>query len=88
MPKMLIYLDIICKTAAHIKWIKSKNTNLPYTQSSFVDCGKSIKIDDIKEEIKEEESVDDLSSISCSTESYIKEEIKEEVRELDEWQGA
>ena len=68
------------KTAAHITRIKSKNTNLPYTQSSFVDCDKSIK-KDIKEEIKEEESVDDPSSLIYSTESYIKEEIKEEVDE-------
>ena len=36
---------------------------------------------DIKEEIKEEESVDD------PTESYIKLEIKEEAKEMDEGQG-
>ena len=37
--------------------MKSKNTNIPITLSSFVDCGEE---EDIKEEIKEEESVDDL----------------------------
>ena len=44
----------------------------------------SIKEEDIKEEIKEEENVDDTSSIIYSTETYIKKEIKEEV---DEEQG-
>ena len=43
--------------------------------------------EDIKEEINEEESVDDPSSISYPTESDIKLEIKEEVKELDEGQG-
>ena len=38
--------------------MKSKNTNLPLTQSSFVDCGESLKIEDIKEEINEEENVE------------------------------
>ena len=51
---------------------------------SFVDWDKSIKEGDIKGEIKEEENVDDSSSIIYSTETYIKEEIKEEV---DEGQG-
>ena len=45
------------KTAAHIERMK-KNTNIPITQSSFVDCGESIKEEDIKEEMKDEESVD------------------------------
>ena len=31
------------KTAAHIERMKSKNTNVPLTQSSFVDCGESKK---------------------------------------------
>ena len=75
------------KTAAHIERMKSRNTDIPLTQSSFVDCGESIKEEDIKEEIKEEESVDDHASISYSTETYIKEEIKEEGKEVDEGQG-
>ena len=66
------------KTAAHIKRMKSKNTNLPLNQSSFVDCGESIK-----EEIKKEESVDDPLTIHHEIENRnvcenIKEEIKEE----------
>jgi uncharacterized Zn-finger protein len=72
------------KSASHIERMKSKKSNIPLTQSSFVDCGESIKEEDIKEEIKEEENVDDPSSISLSTERYIKEEIKDEV---DEGQG-
>ena len=43
--------------------MKSKNTNLSLTQSSFVDFGESIKEEDIKEDIKEEESVDDPLTI-------------------------
>ena len=46
------------KTAAHIEIIKSKNTNLPLTQSSLVDCSESLKVEDILEEINEEENVE------------------------------
>jgi hypothetical protein len=56
-----------------------KDINHSQQNPSFVDCGKSIKEEDKKEKIKE--NVDDPSSISYSTESYIKEEIKEEVAE-------
>ena len=51
------------KTAAHSQRIKSNNSNLFFTQSSFIDCDESFKEEDIKEEIKEEENVDDPSSI-------------------------
>jgi hypothetical protein len=64
--------------------MKSRNTNISLTHSSFVDCGESIKEEDIKEEIKEEESDDDPSSTSFSTESSLKQEIKDE---MDEEQG-
>ena len=47
--------------------LKSKNRIIPLTQSSFVDCGDSIKQEDIKEEINEEESVDDPLSIQGDT---------------------
>ena len=68
------------KTAAHMEKIKSKNTNIPLTQSSFVDCGESIKLEDIKEEIQEEESVDDPLIIhqGIKNSEDMKEEIKEE----------
>ena len=62
--------------------MKSKNKNIPLTQSSFVDCGEGIKLEDIKEEIKEEESVEDPRSIHQENEnSYIYDDIKEEVKE-------
>jgi uncharacterized Zn-finger protein len=51
------------QSTAHIKRMKCINTNLSLTQPSFADCGESIKLEDIKEEIKEEESVDDPLSI-------------------------
>ena len=51
------------KTASHFVRMKSKNTNIPITLSCFVDFGESIKEEDIKEEIKEEGSVDDPLSI-------------------------
>jgi hypothetical protein len=60
-----------------------KNTTIPLTQTSFVDYVASIK----EEDIKEEESDDDPSSISYSTDCFIKQEIKEEVKELDEEQS-
>ena len=49
--------------------MKYKNINIPLTQSIFVDCGESIKEEDIKEEIKEEESVDDPLSIHQEAEN-------------------
>ena len=51
------------KTAAHIERMKSRNTNIPLTQSSFIDCDESIKEEDIKEEINEKESFDDPLNI-------------------------
>ena len=63
--------------------MKSKNTNIPINLSSFVDCGESIKIEDIKEETNEEESVDDPLSIQKEKASDVIENIviklKEEV---------
>ena len=44
-----------------------KNTNVPLTQSSFVDCGEIIKEEYIKEEMKDEENVDDPLSIEGET---------------------
>ena len=71
------------KTVAHIERMKSKNTNRPLIPSSFVDCGESIKVEDIKEEINEEESVDDPLSIHewerRSKSDYVVTGVKEEV---------
>ena len=68
--------------------IKNKNTNIPHTQSSFVDYGESIK-EEFKEEIIEVESVNDPLTINQEIEKSnvfedIKEEIKEEIREEEE----
>jgi hypothetical protein len=51
--------------------MKCKNTNIHITQSSFVDCGESIKVEDIKEEMNEEESVDDPLSIQIQPNSDV-----------------
>ena len=76
------------KFAAHMEKIKNKNTNIPHTQSCFVDCGESIK-EEFKEEIIEVEIVNDPLTINQEIEkSNIfednKEEIKEEIREEEE----
>ena len=70
------------KTAAHIERMKSKNTNVSLTQSNFVDCSESIKEEDIKDEIKNEENVEDPLTIHQKIEnSNICKDIKEEVKE-------
>ena len=69
------------KTASHIERTKSKNTNIPITQSSFIDCGESIKEEDIKGEVKEEESVDDPLTIQKEKASDESENIITEVKE-------
>ena len=71
------------KTVAHIEKIKNRNTNVLLTRNSFVDCGESIKEEDIKEEVNEEESVYDNITIHQEIENInvcetIKKEIKEE----------
>ena len=62
-----------------------KDINHSQQNPSFVDCGESIKEEDKTEKIKE--NVYDPSFISYSTETYIKQEIKEEVTDSDEEQG-
>ena len=64
------------KTNDHIERMKSRNTNIPITQSSFIDCSEYIKEEDIKEEIKEEDSFDNPLTIHQETENC--EDIKEE----------
>ena len=53
-----------------------KDINHSQQIPSFVDSDESIKEEEIKEELKEEENVNNPFSISYSTETYIKEEIK------------
>ena len=52
--------------------MKSKNTNTHHAQSSFVDCGGTIKVENIKEEMNEEEKGDDPLSILPGTVSSSK----------------
>jgi hypothetical protein len=62
--------------------MKSKNTNVPLSQNSFIDCGESLKLEDVKEEKQEEESIDDPLSIHQRIEnSNICEDIKKEIKE-------
>ena len=69
------------KTADHMEKIKSRNTNDPLTQSSFVDCGESIKEEDIKEEIKDDETVDDPLNVQGETTSGESENIVTKLKE-------
>ena len=75
------------KSANHIEKMKSKNKNIPLTETSFVDCCDGIKLEDIKEEINEEGSVDDPLNIQEETtpgeSDYIVTEVKEEVIDND-----
>ena len=72
-----LYSCDICqeKFTERIVLMMHKDINHSQHIPSFVDWDKSIKEGDIQGEIKEE-NVDDSSSISYSTETYIKEEIK------------
>ena len=56
--------------------------------NNFLDCGENIKVETLKEEINEEESVVDLSNMDYYTVNNVKQEIKEEVNESDEEQGS
>ena len=70
------------KSTAHIEKINNRNTKVPFIQNTFVDCGVSIKEKDTKEEINEEESVDDPLTIQQEIEkSVVCEDIKEEIKE-------
>ena len=69
------------KTAAHIERMKRKNISISPTQSNFVDCGETVKFEDIKEEMNEEESVDDPLDIQGQTNSDVSENIVTEVKE-------
>ena len=70
-----------CKTSAHLKRKKNMNIDSALHRNSFIDCGETIKIEDIKGEIVEEESDEDPLSIHHKTEnSNICEDIKEKVK--------
>ena len=76
------------KTPAHIKKSKSRNKDSSSNINNFVVCSETIKVEDIREEIKEEEYVvDPYPSVDYYTINNVKEEIKEELNESDEKQG-
>ena len=72
------------KTPAHIKKSVSRNKDSSFNINNFVDCSEAIKVEDIKEEIKEEEYVVDPSP---SVDYYTVNNVKEELNESDEKQG-
>ena len=59
--------------------MESRSKDSSYNTNNFVDCDKYIKEEDIKVELKEEESVIDASPIDYYSVSYVNQEIKEEV---------
>ena len=75
------------KTAAHIKKMKSKNIDSSSNPNTFVDCGEAIKVEDIKEEMNEDESVEDPLSVHKETKNTLThsfdikvEDIKEKIK--------
>ena len=66
------------KTTAHIKRMKSKKSYILLTQTSFVDCGEYIKLEDIKEK----ESVEDPLNFPLKIEKCVAcDNIKKEINE-------
>ena len=67
-----------CKTSAHLKRMNDKTIEPLRT---FVDCGETIKIEDTKREIIEQENVEDPLSIHQGIEnSNICEDMEREVK--------
>ena len=71
-----------CKSSAHLKIKERKKKGLSFNENTFVDCGENIKLEDIKGEINEGESVEDPLSIHQEAKnSNICEDMKEEIKE-------
>ena len=66
---------------SHLKKMECRSKDLSSNINNFVDWGEDVKLKDIKEEIKEEESIIDSSFIDYKTVGNIKQEYKEEVNE-------
>ena len=70
------------KRASHLKRKESLNLSSSTSHTDFIDCGEVVKVEDIKEEIKEEEeSVDDPLSIQGETTKGVNENIVTGVKE-------
>ena len=66
----------------YLKRKESLNLSSSNSQTNFIDYGEVVKVEDIKEEIKEEEeSVDDPLSIQGETTKGVSENIVIEVKE-------
>ena len=72
----------LCKTTAYLKKFYNNNIESTFNKNTFVDCGETIKVENIKEEIKEEESDEDPLSIHKEiVNSNVCDDIKEEIKE-------
>ena len=67
---------------SHLMKMEGRMKDFSSNISKFVDCGEDVKLKNIKEEIKEDESNIDPSFIDYNTVGNIKQEIKEEVNEF------
>ena len=71
------------KTAAHLKRKESLNIYSSNSHNELIDCGEVVKVEDIKEEMNEVESVDDPLNIQQEKTSGGSENIATEIKE--EW---
>ena len=77
------------ETTVHLKRREIQNIDISGTQASSVDCGETIMLEDIKEEIAEEDSFTDYPFIvNYHSECGVKGEVQEDFEEGDEGQGA
>ena len=73
------HLSAHYKSYAHLEKVGTKNIGPSSNKSTFVNSGENIKVEDIKEEIREEESVDYHFTINHEIEnSNACEDIKKE----------
>ena len=76
-------LSTHCKSSAHLKRKEIKSKGSSFNENTFIDCGETIKLEDIKEEIRGEGNGDAPLSIHQVTENCnifrdIKEKVKQE----------
>ena len=75
-------LSTHCKSSARLKRKEIKSKGSSFNENTFIDCGETIKLEDIKEEIRGEGNGDDPLSIHQETEnSNIFRDIKEKVKQ-------
>ena len=69
------------KSARHLKKAKSKDLIINSNQTSFIDCGDSIKLEDIKEEINYDDILSYKNTLVDCGDVIKVEDIKEERNE-------